>query len=50
MLVYDNTVIFFSYQEKIALSVTSKYLAEMQKTIFEMLWQMGGGGAEQLLK
>jgi len=38
-LIFDNTLIFFSsHKEKIALSITSKYLAEMHKEIFKMIW------------
>ncbi len=38
-LVFDNILIFFSsHQERLALSITSKYLAEMHKELFKMIW------------
>jgi sugar-specific transcriptional regulator TrmB len=41
VMVYDNYVVFFSsHKEKVALSITSKYLAELQKNIFNIIWDM----------
>ena len=38
--IFDNTIVFYSsHKEKIALSITSKYLAQMHKEIFKMIWE-----------
>ncbi len=41
MQIFDNTTVFYSSsKEKIALSITSTYLAQMQKSVFNMIWDM----------
>ncbi len=38
--IYDNKMVIASWQEKMAVMIESKELAELQKTIFDTLWDL----------